>query len=208
MHTPLLRDYFLAERHQCNGSTGSCLVCELSRLFQEFYKGARGPLALHHLLYLIWTNAKSLAGYEQKDAHEFLIATLDVLHRHCLGAMPHLEVSLGKPDHCTCIIDQIFTGGLQSDVVCQKCQGVSTTIDPITVISLDLACSQIGAAPPPSLGDCLERYTRAEHLGSTAKILCSNCESYQESTKQLTVKTLPVVVSFHLKRFERSKNVR
>lgn len=34
MHTPLLRDYFLAERHQCKKSTGSCLVCELSRLFQ------------------------------------------------------------------------------------------------------------------------------------------------------------------------------
>lgn len=208
MHTPLLRDYFLAERHQCKGTTGSCLVCELSRLFQEFYKGARGPLALHHLLHLIWTNAKSLAGYEQKDAHEFFLATLDVLHRHCLGAMPQIEATPGKPYHCTCIIDQIFTGGLQSDVVCQKCKGVSTTIDPISVISLDLACSQLGSAPPSSLGDCLERYTRAEHLGSSAKILCSNCESYQESTKQLTVKTLPVVVSFHLKRFERSKNVR
>lgn len=91
--------------------------------------------------------------------------------------------------------------------LCIFFSGVSTTIDPISVISLDLACSQLGSTPPSSLGDCLERYTRAEHLGSSAKILCSNCESYQESTKQLTVKTLPVVVSFHLKRFERSKNV-
>lgn len=27
-----------------------------------------------------------------------------------------------NPNHCNCIIDQIFTGGLQSDVTCQDCQ--------------------------------------------------------------------------------------
>lgn len=57
---------------------------------------------------------------------------------------------------------------------------------------------------PTSLLDCLERFTRAEHLGSTVKIKCSNCETYQESTKQLTMKQLPIVASFHLKRFEHS----
>lgn len=29
-----------------------------------------------------------------------------------------------NPNHCNCIIDQIFTGGLQSDVTCQVCQYV------------------------------------------------------------------------------------
>lgn len=41
-----------------------------------------------------------------------------------------LRVSIGddngkkanNPNHCNCIIDQIFTGGLQSDVTCQVCQ--------------------------------------------------------------------------------------
>lgn len=33
----------------------------------------------------MWTHARHLAGYEQQDAHEFLIAALDVLHRHCKG---------------------------------------------------------------------------------------------------------------------------
>lgn len=60
------------------------------------------------------------------------------------------------------------------------------------------------SGPPTSLLDCLERFTRAEHLGSTAKIKCSNCQIYQESTKQLTMKQLPIVASFHLKRFEHS----
>lgn len=108
------------------------------------------------------------------------------------------------PTQCKCIIDQIFTGMLQSDVVCQACKGVSTTIDPFWDISLDLGETTHGGVTPKTLIDCLERYTRAEHLGSNAKIKCSSCKTYQESTKQFSLRTLPSVVSFHLKRFEHS----
>lgn len=36
-HTPLLRDYFLSDKHVCqfNNDSTRCLVCEISRLFQE-----------------------------------------------------------------------------------------------------------------------------------------------------------------------------
>ena len=30
--------------------------------------------------------------------------------------------SVGLQQRCNCIIDQIFTGSLQSDVTCQECQ--------------------------------------------------------------------------------------
>lgn len=91
--------------------------------------------------------------------------------------------------------------------------GVSTTIDPFWDISLDLGptagsagmiTSDGSGGVPTSLLDCLARFTRAEHLGSSAKIKCNNCQTYQESTKQLTMKQLPIVASFHLKRFEHS----
>lgn len=202
-HTPLLRDYFLADLHECHydGEKSICLVCEMCRLFQEFYSGKSAPHIPLKLLHLVWTHARHLAGYEQQDAHEFLIATLDILHRHCKG--PEInsqeEAIVNNPHNCDCIIDQIFTGGLQSDVICQACNNVSTTIDPFWDISLDLG--------PKSLLDCLERFTRQEHLGSTAKIKCSKCQSYQESTKQLSMKKLPIVASFHLKRFEHSNRL-
>lgn len=224
IHTPLLRDYFFAERHECTLKMSTkCLVCEMSRVFQEFYSGTRAPLSLHRLLHLIWTHARHLAGYEQQDAHEFFIATLDVLHRHCKNAKSEVEkaernkdkkdISKEKegvatnPAHCTCIIDQIFTGRLQSDVVCQSCKGVSTTIDPFWDISLDLGEVPHGSGVPKSLIDCLERFTRAEHLGSSSKIKCGSCKVYQESTKQLSMHTLPIVASFHLKRFEHSSQI-
>lgn len=34
-HTPLLRDFFLSDRHKCEMQLNSCLVCEMSQLFQE-----------------------------------------------------------------------------------------------------------------------------------------------------------------------------
>lgn len=34
-HTPLLRDFFLSDRHKCEMQSNSCLVCEMSQLFQE-----------------------------------------------------------------------------------------------------------------------------------------------------------------------------
>lgn len=34
-HTPLLRDFFLSDRHKCEMASSSCLVCEMSQLFQE-----------------------------------------------------------------------------------------------------------------------------------------------------------------------------
>jgi len=92
------------------------MVCLL-----QFYSGNKAPLTLHRLLHLIWTHARHLAGYEQQDAHEFFIAALDVMHRHCKESNP---LPTTNPHHCNCIIDQIFTGGLQSDVVCQACKWV------------------------------------------------------------------------------------
>ncbi|XP_077590561.1 ubiquitin carboxyl-terminal hydrolase 22-like isoform X5 [Stigmatopora nigra] len=228
-HTPLLRDFFLSDRHKCEMQSNSCLVCEMSQLFQEFYSGHRSPHIPFRLLHLVWTHARHLAGYEQQDAHEFLIAALDVLHRHCKGdAMRDNDngKKASNPNHCNCIIDQIFTGGLQSDVTCQVCHGVSTTIDPFWDISLDLPGSSTPFWPlspggdggtvngeshlsgSTTLTDCLRRFTRPEHLGSSAKIKCGSCHSYQESTKQLTMKKLPIVACFHLKRFEHSAKLR
>ncbi|QQP50263.1 Ubiquitinyl hydrolase 1, partial [Caligus rogercresseyi] len=177
-------DYFLSDRHRCMfQGKNDCMVCEVSRLFQEFYSGSKVPLVPHVLLHMTWTHAHHLAGYEQQDAHEFFIATLDLLHRHLI------HKTTVNPANCDCIVDTIFTGKLQSDVVCQNCKGVSTTIDPFWDISLDLPAATPSSSNSSSsssssnhgisLHNCLERFTKPEHLGSSAKIKCSNCQTYQ-----------------------------
>ncbi|PNJ03328.1 USP22 isoform 8, partial [Pongo abelii] len=49
-HTPLLRDFFLSDRHRCEmQSPSSCLVCEMSSLFQEWSLYHHRPLLGHQL---------------------------------------------------------------------------------------------------------------------------------------------------------------
>lgn len=203
VHTPLLREYFFSDRHKCQLPPGSCLVCELGRLFQEFFKEQTDPLVLNKLVYMTWIRAKELAGDEQQDAHHFFIATLEALHQECRD--PSLADQPQHATKCSCIIDQIFSGQVQSDVVCKCCKGVSTKVDPLWDISLELG-QRMGDPCQSSLIDCLERFTSTEHLGEVNLFMCSTCKSYQESTKQLTVKTLPIVLCFHLRRIKVNKD--
>jgi ubiquitin carboxyl-terminal hydrolase 22/27/51 len=209
-HTPMLRDYFLSDQHVCllknNNLKRTCIVCELVIIFQEFYSGNRVPYVPYHLLHQVWTQVKHLAGYEQQDAHEFFIAALNAIHKNCiendlacvtLNANPVKVVNF---NNCNCIIDKIFTGGLQSDVICSFCDHISTKVDPFWDISLDIGPNNgDDKAVPLSLEDCLYRFTLPETLSS---FNCSFCKSKSKSNKQLRMNKLPIVCCFHLKRFE------
>lgn len=52
-----------------------------------------------------------------------------------------------------------------------------------------------------TLEDALYRYTQPELL---EKYTCNNCKSTVETTKQLTIKRLPNILSFHIKRFRQT----
>ncbi|KAJ6219774.1 hypothetical protein RDWZM_005586 [Blomia tropicalis] len=205
LHTPIVRDYFLGQNHVCKFKNGSmCLLCELNRIQNAFYdEKNKTPYTPSTLLHLVWTQAKHLAGYEQQDAHEFFISILDIMHRHAAESD-----KTATNQKCHCLVDKIFSGCLQSDVKCQVCGGVSSVDDPIWDFSLDLVNNHPENGQtyqqPASLHDCLSLYTRTEHLGSSAKIRCSKCGINQESTKRLSFKKLPIVASFHLKRFEQT----
>uniref|UniRef100_A0A914DHB0 Ubiquitin carboxyl-terminal hydrolase n=2 Tax=Acrobeloides nanus TaxID=290746 RepID=A0A914DHB0_9BILA len=208
MHIPMLRDYFLSDQHNCryqssDDEDNQCLMCEISHIFQEFYSGEKQPYVPHRMLHLVWTHAKQLAGYEQKDAHEFFISALNVLHKHSESLSMKVN-----PNECRCIIDRLFTGQLQSDLTCGKCGNVSTTVDPYWDISLELLTAHHDHSNNEkaewTLEQCLANYVKPEYLGSSAKIKCEYCGTYEESTKQLTLLKLPIVACFHLKRFEHS----
>ncbi|XP_063934211.1 ubiquitin carboxyl-terminal hydrolase 22-like isoform X2 [Zophobas morio] len=205
IHNPLLRNFFLSGKHteelcvlRSAKKKSVCLACELNFLFREFFSGSIHPYSPHKFLHSVWTHAHHLSGYEQQDAHEFFIAALYGMHLSCQG----------KPKKCQCIIHQIFTGALRSDVSCMRCGHVSTTVDPFWDVSLDL--HGYSSETPGSttnkkshtLYDCLRRFTQPESLGSDQKIFCSNCNSKEEKTKQLSIKHSPIVLCFHLKRFE------
>lgn len=80
-----------------------------------------------------------------------------------------------------------------------KYRSVSTKIEPIRDISIDLGNEAGGAC---SLLDCLKSYTCAE---TDINFNCENCQDNRKSTKQLSFKSLPIVFCFQLKRFEMTK---
>lgn len=108
-HTPMLRDYFFADKHKCYAEKSSdCLTCHFYKLFQKYYDEEGGPLSLHEVMYFIWKNVPSLRSNDQHDAHEFFESALYWLNKH--STAPGLETSSEN------IIDVIFHGQLQSEV--------------------------------------------------------------------------------------------
>ena len=92
-----------------------------------------------------------LSGYAQQDAHEFFIFALNQIHSTSRGST---NVS------CNCIIHSAFAGQLQSDVRCERCGNVTTTVDPMLDVSLELrgkGSSELITAGENTLAGCLRR---------------------------------------------------
>ncbi|KAJ4952029.1 hypothetical protein NE237_028861 [Protea cynaroides] len=196
-----------------------CLACDMDAMFSAFFSGDRKPYSPAKFLYSWWQHAENLASYEQQDAHEFFISMLDGIHEK-------VEKNQCKPQSqgsgdC-CIAHKVFSGILRSDVTCTSCGFTSTTYDPCVDISLDLEPNRGGSAKMASLKShhgcngetescgistligCLDRFTRPERLGSDQKFFCQQCQVRQESLKQMSIRKLPLVSCFHIKRFEHS----
>ncbi|KAF9307407.1 hypothetical protein BGZ74_003882 [Mortierella antarctica] len=211
IHNPLLRGYFLSDQHSSKRCEvkGDCMGCEMDQLFTQFYSGTKTPYGPCSFLHTMWMSSSELAGYAQQDAHEFFISALNQIHAKSPNTKLH---------HCSCVIHKTFAGVLQSDVTCLNCANVTSAFDPILDISLDLRPTRRSKSNgvnkvrgvdekndgPNSLADCLDRYTHPEKLG-TNEYNCSKCgKTGQEATKQLSMKVIPPVLSFQLKRFEHS----
>ncbi|KAI5477260.1 hypothetical protein MNV49_006556 [Pseudohyphozyma bogoriensis] len=219
LHNPILRGYWLADRHNrfdcpisgANGSSrsaeadgekpGPCMSCEMDRLFSEAYAPKEGasltPFGPTHFLYAMWLKATELSGYAQQDSHEFLISLLNLLHTSSPG-------STSLPS-CPCIVHKAFSGTMRSKITCEKCGNESTSEDPFLDLSLEIKPrGGVVAAGPGRLEECLTRFTNPEHL-SASEYSCSRCGDAQAAaSKRLSLHRLPPVLNLQLKvdRFE------
>ncbi|KAK8966106.1 Ubiquitin carboxyl-terminal hydrolase 22 [Platanthera guangdongensis] len=105
---------------------------------------------------------------------------------------------------CHCIAHSVFSGILRSDITCTVCGFMSTTYDPCVDISLDLDLRSSDKTCISTLSRCLDLFTRPEKLGSDQKLNCQNCRVKRDSVKQMSIRRLPLVLCFHVKRFAHS----
>lgn len=155
LHNPLLRAYFLADKHgeqRCASSRrpGSvCLACEMDHLFGEMFARAQKPFAPARFLYSMWRHTDNLAGYEQQDAHEFFMALIDGIHTHITSATIGAANGASHGADCTCIVHQAFGATLRSDVTCLTCATLSTSLDPCLDVALDLPAPRAARSVVP-----------------------------------------------------------
>ncbi|KAF9614335.1 hypothetical protein IFM89_018088 [Coptis chinensis] len=218
LHTPPLRNYFLSGRHNhetCMKTPTDrlCLHCDINAIFTAVFSGDRKPYSPAQFLYSWWQHSANLASYEQQDAHEFFISVLDRIHEREERTKPKSKDS----GDCQCIAHRVFSGVLRSDVTCTTCGFTSTTYDPCLDISLNLETANIfskGVSEKSgktsqdtsisTLLGCLDLFTRPEKLGSDQKLYCQHCQVRRDSLKQMSIRRLPSVLCFHMKRFEHS----
>ncbi|KAF8118546.1 hypothetical protein N665_0004s0029 [Sinapis alba] len=128
----------------------------------------------------------------QEDAHEFLLSFLDKLERCCLepgsrdnsGSVSSQDVN---------IVHNVFGGRLVSMLRCCNCNSVSETFETSPGWSLEIE-------DVDDLSSALESFTCVEKLED--QFSCDDCKEKVSKEKQLKFDKLPLVATFHLKRFK------
>jgi ubiquitin carboxyl-terminal hydrolase 22/27/51 len=235
----------------------SCLACELDKLMLNYFDSSTGhktrllvksvandletssnddadridvtgePLITTSMLTAAWKSVTHLAGYEQRDAHEFLHAFLDALGKHThtyrlrvnasINVVPGNSLDSNFDPKKQDIFKRLFEGKLRSILVCGKCGNKRTQSEPFMSISLPLAKQVQKAAtqlPEETSGPvdrvelsverCLEHFTCLETLADSVDCPC--CGEKTPTRKQHVVSKLPRVLCLHLKRFDAAQN--
>ena len=216
------------------GISNGCIACDLRGLFIESTfecTVTTAPVVPSNLLFSVWNHANYMAGYEQQDAHEFLIALLDGLSVHL--EKYHGEVSTHKVNNSSKeglasstntsreslneytgesspfhgFVNDTFAGTLQSELLCHTCGHRSCRSEPFLDISLSLPTTATASRNGSILlTDCLTQYTSMETLSELIK--CDACNTHQPYYKQLSISELPQVLIIHLKRFDAIKETK
>lgn len=115
LNAPPLRCFFLGDGHKphcARSPMRDCLGCAMDALICDSHRGelasmsSRDPgsardsaspstpfLIPQRILEIVWKHADNLASYAQHDAHEFLIAALNLLNAHCRQTPPQKSSS-------------------------------------------------------------------------------------------------------------------
>ncbi|KAI9773463.1 MAG: hypothetical protein M1840_007680 [Geoglossum simile] len=205
IHNPIVRNFFLGDGHdstKCDREI--CLSCAMDEVFTEFFAGDKTDgFGAVDILAKSWLTQQACYllkfGNEMQDAHEYLHFVLGQLHASNGGGS-----DLGEEEMCECIIHKSFYGKLQSDVTCERCHNVTTAVDPVMELNLELQgrSNAMEAQVHGTIQDlhgCFDRFTSPEKLNNYNCERCSATD--QGATKQLSLSRLPSVLCLQLKRF-------
>ncbi|GAX26796.1 ubiquitin carboxyl-terminal hydrolase 22/27/51 [Fistulifera solaris] len=214
-----------------------CVACAMDRLVLHYFGSARGvnaldlleakqgdvieqqqqrqlgyPLVGSEMLLTTWKcpGLTHLAGYEQRDAHEFLHGFLDGLsksdnefHTSIRQALGQSEVD-GKVKE-TGLVKSLFDGSFRSVLICQECRNKRSQTESFMSISLPLSKEVERQPSKLSVESCLKNFTSLETLADPVD--CPVCHKKTVTKQQHVIRRLPRLLVLHLKRFDNSRKI-
>ncbi|CAJ1972378.1 unnamed protein product, partial [Sphenostylis stenocarpa] len=187
--------YLLEKGHRRECSCNDwCFLCEFETHVERTRLSSLAFSPMNILSRL--PNIGGTLGYgRQEDAHEFMRFSIDTMQSVCLDEFGGEKAV--PPNHQeTTLIQHIFGGRLQSEVVCSECDKISKQYENM----MDLTVEIHGDAA--SLEECLDQFTARERLDGENMYKCEGCKDYVKAWKRLSVNCAPNILTIALKRFQ------
>ncbi|CAI9784762.1 unnamed protein product [Fraxinus pennsylvanica] len=170
-----------------------CFLCE----FQSHVERASNlqPFSPINILSRLPNIGGNLNYGKQEDAHEFMRFAIDTMQTVCLDEFGG-EKAVHPRSQETTLIQHIFGGHLQSQVICTNCNNDSNQFENM----MDLTVEIHGDAA--TLEECLDQFTAKEWLHGDNMYKCDRCNDYVMAWKRLVVRQAPNILTIALKRFQ------
>lgn len=195
MSTRPLIAYLLEKGHrrECRRND-RCFLCEFQTHVERAIQSPQ-PFSPINILSRLPNIGGNLGYGRQEDAHEFMRFAIDTMQSVCLDEFGG-EKAVDPSCQETTLIQHIFGGHLQSQVICTQCNKISNQYENM----MDLTVEIHGDAS--SLEECLDQFTVKERLDGENMYKCDGCNDYVKAWKRLTIKRAPNVLTIALKRFQ------
>jgi len=136
------------------------------------------------------------AGFQQQDAHEFLITLIDIIYDELRKEFKDKDDNiLGIKNNK--LIDVIFDTNITSIIYCDTISEKSKTRIGEKILSLSIPKKK-----NITLNDCIEKFTEIEKLSGDCQWLNDKDKKYYDAYKRLYIKSYPKYLIIHLKRFD------
>ncbi|KAL3650959.1 Ubiquitin carboxyl-terminal hydrolase 18 [Castilleja foliolosa] len=194
-HTRPLVAYLLEKGHRIECQRDDwCFLCEFQTHVESAWQSTN-PFSPMNILSKLPNIGGNLGYGKQEDAHEFMRFAIDTMQSVCLDEFGG-EKSVHPSYQETTLIQHIFGGRLQSQVICAECNNVSNQFENM----MDLTVEIHGDAG--SLEECLDQFTHKEWLHGDNMYKCDGCNAYVMAWKRLTIQRAPNILTIALKRFQ------
>ena len=180
------------------------LANEISATFKTM-NSTPGPISLSSLKNLIGNLYSPFKGFEQEDAHEFLIKLVELLFEDLSGAKMasprstpvNIDVYRGQADGKASKILEILQGTHRITILCRSCQYTTSSFEPFNVLSL---------SPSPTKKSNIKDLLRCYYGDTNIDYTCPACNKQGFSFQKYEIEKLPQVLIIHLKRFDVDKD--